>query len=502
MFPDSVPNATRWFVLVLLVMSWTDIGYGQSPPRLLPDALDLQRVVPEGTLVQLPCPVEGDPDTLFFEWYRDREPLDTFADARYRVINSGSLRIKSVIPEDTGLYICKAVNGFGSVEVKVTLLVLGKPDTPVATSSSEDDVIGTYEQTGDNERDSSETHDDDRGSEDMETPHKGKPQLTQVSRFQGSMVQRLVGSSISFKCLAKANPRPQIAWLKNGKPLPDSNLPSNSKKGHWTLYLQNLQVSDTGNYTCLVYNGVGSVSVSYLLQVTDGVRQSPQMVGVHPMNTTVREGDTAVMQCLVKSDVAPHVQWMKEVRDAQLGEESQYDNTIRVQGEYFRVLRSTEVTSRPDGSYLNKLVIETAYTADAGKYICMGANKMGYTFRSAYLTILPRIQEPENESNVSPSNGVAFPVILAVTVTAAVVVAITVFICVKCRGRRNNRPTTPSSRATSSSKASVSTETKNPYSCMAYSPRLGVFEGNVPSVAGRVYIPPNQVQRVEPLAFV
>ncbi|GFQ79738.1 fibroblast growth factor receptor-like 1 [Trichonephila clavata] len=76
-------------------------------------------------MVQLPCPIEADPDTLFFEWYRDREPLDAFADERYRIQSNGILKIKSVVPEDTGLYVCRAVNGFGKADVNVTLIVLG-----------------------------------------------------------------------------------------------------------------------------------------------------------------------------------------------------------------------------------------------------------------------------------------------------------------------------------------------------------------------------------------
>lgn len=59
-------------------------------------------------------------------------------------------------------------------------------------------------------------------------------------------------------------------------------------------------------------------------------------------------------------------------------------------GDYhFVVLPPGDVWSRPDGSYLNKLLITRAKEEDAGMYICMGANTMGYSFRSAYLTVLP-----------------------------------------------------------------------------------------------------------------
>lgn len=61
----------------------------------------------------------------------------------------------------------------------------------------------------------------------------------------------------------------------------------------------------------------------------------------------------------------------------------------KVGDHHFVVLPTGEVWSRPDGSYLNKLLITRAKEDDAGMYICLGANTMGYSFRSAYLTVLP-----------------------------------------------------------------------------------------------------------------
>lgn len=39
-----------------------------------------------------------------------------------------------------------------------------------------------------------------------------------------------------------------------------------------------------------------------------GDRKKPELRGIHPINTTVEEGGSAVFQCRVKSDVLPHVQ--------------------------------------------------------------------------------------------------------------------------------------------------------------------------------------------------
>lgn len=112
----------------------------------------------------------------------------------------------------------------------------------------------------------------------------------------------------------------------------------------------------------------------------------PILTGTHPVNTTVDYGGTTSFQCKVRSDVKPVIQWLKRVES---NEESRYNSTIEVGDHRFVVLPMGEVWSRPDGSYLNKLLITRAKEEDAGMYICLGANTMGYSFRSAFLTVLP-----------------------------------------------------------------------------------------------------------------
>ena len=50
----------------------------------------------------------------------------TFGGQRLRILTNGSLKIKETNFDDTGVYRCRAVNGFGSVEFNTTLLVIGK----------------------------------------------------------------------------------------------------------------------------------------------------------------------------------------------------------------------------------------------------------------------------------------------------------------------------------------------------------------------------------------
>ena len=60
-----------------------------------------------------------------------------------------------------------------------------------------------------------------------------------------------------------------------------------------------------------------------------------------------------------------------------------------MEGQKLLVLPAGDIWKRPDGSYLNKLIIKSATESDEGTYICLGANNMGYSVKSAFLEVLP-----------------------------------------------------------------------------------------------------------------
>lgn len=76
-----------------------------------------------GRTVRLPCPVEGDPPPLIL-WVKDGRNVNQ-GYSRYRVLKQ-SLKIKEVEMEDAGVYICRVTNGFGSIALNFTLIVIGK----------------------------------------------------------------------------------------------------------------------------------------------------------------------------------------------------------------------------------------------------------------------------------------------------------------------------------------------------------------------------------------
>lgn len=76
-----------------------------------------------GSAIKLPCPVDGDPPPLIM-WTKDGRNIHS-GWIRFRILRMG-LKIKEVEADDSGTYICKATNGFGSVNINHTLIVIGE----------------------------------------------------------------------------------------------------------------------------------------------------------------------------------------------------------------------------------------------------------------------------------------------------------------------------------------------------------------------------------------
>ncbi|XP_028348259.1 fibroblast growth factor receptor-like 1 isoform X3 [Physeter macrocephalus] len=334
-----------------------------GPPRMA-DKVVPRQVARLGRTVRLQCPVEGDPPPLTM-WTKDGRTIHG-GWSRFRVLPQG-LKVKEVEQEDAGAYVCKATNGFGSLSVNYTLIVMDDT-SPGRESPGHDGSSG--------------------GQEDPASKQWARPRFTQPSKMRRRVIARPVGSSVRLKCVASGHPRPDIMWMKDDQALtrPEAGV---HRKRKWTLSLKNLRPEDS-----------------------ERTRSKPVLTGTHPVNTTVDFGGTTSFQCKVRSDVKPVIQWLKRV---EYGAEGRYNSTIDVGGQKFVVLPTGDVWSRPDGSYLNKLLITRARQDDAGMYICLGANTMGYSFRSAFLTVLPDPKPPGPPVDPSSSTtSLPWPVVIGI----------------------------------------------------------------------------------------
>nr|KAG5696772.1 hypothetical protein BaRGS_013581 [Batillaria attramentaria] len=136
-----------------------------------------------------------------------------------------------------------------------------------------------------------------------------------------------------------------MSWFKGDRML--ENGEDGRRRPHWILKLIDVTESDTGQYTCVVANRLGRLNYTYSLEVIDQIRSKPKLISQHPQ----------------KHDSG----WLKRVEDSEMAQAM--NTTIEVKGQKFMVLRTA--------------------ADDAGMYICLGANSMGYSFRAAYLHVVP-----------------------------------------------------------------------------------------------------------------
>ncbi len=57
-------------------------------------------------------------------WTKDDEAINNYSWERLKTARK-YLKIFAVSPEDTGVYVCKGTNGFGSEEIRINLIVIG-----------------------------------------------------------------------------------------------------------------------------------------------------------------------------------------------------------------------------------------------------------------------------------------------------------------------------------------------------------------------------------------
>ena len=92
----------------------------KGPPRRLQKTVTV--VVSLGWDVRLVCPVTGEPQPIV-EWSKDGEVVD-YTWTRINT-NKNYLKLRAAQPGDTGVWNCRGVNGFGSVNVRIELIVKG-----------------------------------------------------------------------------------------------------------------------------------------------------------------------------------------------------------------------------------------------------------------------------------------------------------------------------------------------------------------------------------------
>ncbi|XP_029939526.1 hemicentin-1, partial [Salarias fasciatus] len=271
----------------------------QIPPSIRGGEQEV--VVVENNQAQLVCVAEGIPQPSL-TWEKDGTAL-TESTGEYTILPSGELVIDMAQPSDAGIYTCVATNAVGQDSLTVTLSV---HTHPVFTELLSDVALNKAER-------------------------------------------------LLLACGVKGIPLPRITWAFNNNIIP---VHYDHMNGHSELVIERVSKDDSGTYTCVAENSVGTIkSLSFVY-----VKEPPIIDGDLHSNRIEPLGGNAILNCEVRGDPLPTIQWSK--------------NGINIQ-------ISNRIRQLDNGS----LAIYGTVSEDSGSYICVATNDAGVVERSVTLTL-------------------------------------------------------------------------------------------------------------------
>ncbi|KAF4070560.1 hypothetical protein AMELA_G00286770 [Ameiurus melas] len=186
--------------------------------------------------------------------------------------------------------------------------------------------------------------------------------------------------TVRFRCLAIGNPTPTLKWLKNGKVFKKDQRIGGFKLRErlWSIVMDSVVPSDSGNYTCVVENKHGSINHTYQLEVDGHPPHRPILQAGLPANRTAVVGSDVEFECKVCSHPPAHIQWLKhiEVNGRKMGEDGV---------PYVKVLQSAGMNTTD--KEMEVLQLKNVSLEDAGMYTCLAGNSIGISHHSAWLTV-------------------------------------------------------------------------------------------------------------------
>ncbi|XP_036000449.1 fibroblast growth factor receptor 1-A-like [Fundulus heteroclitus] len=207
------------------------------------------------------------------------------------------------------------------------------------------------------------------------------PQWTHPEEMEKKLQTVRVSRTVKFRCQASGNPTPSLKWYKNGKEFKRDHRARGFKLRHhvWTIIMESVVPSDSGNYTCLVENQYGSINHTYQLDVLERSPHRPILQAGLPANRTAVVGSDVEFECKVFSDPQPHIQWLKHIEL----------NGRRISPDgvpYVRVLKTAGLNTAD--KEMEVLQLRNVSFDDAGEYTCLAGNSIGFSHNSAWLTVL------------------------------------------------------------------------------------------------------------------
>ncbi|XP_077053448.1 immunoglobulin superfamily member 10 [Siphateles boraxobius] len=291
-----------------LVVTLSVVAY---PTRILEKNMREIKVI-AGKTVHMDCRSEGRPVPTV-SWilpnHTEVKGLNTEHD-RITVTTMGTLTIQKVSVLDRGHYKCIASNPAGTATATVHLQVVAAPP----------------------------------------------PVILEEKR---QLVKAVTGQNLFFPCTTYGDPQPTTHWVLHDGRIIWPLTYSHSKVSvfvNGTLYLRNVEITESGKYECIATSSTGSERRVVTLSVKT-TETAPQIIETSQKRNDVIYGDQLHLNCSAVGNPKPQIIW-------RLPSKALVDQSHRM-GSRIKVLEN------------GTLFIESVNEKDAGDFQCVARNKIG-----------------------------------------------------------------------------------------------------------------------------
>ncbi|XP_063273588.1 basement membrane-specific heparan sulfate proteoglycan core protein isoform X1 [Prinia subflava] len=252
---------------------------------------------------------------------------------------NGILTLRSVRPQDAGVYVCTGSNMLDMDQGTATLYVQAASKTQM--------FYGPVEF--------------------MEGHRPASTASAPTATVEPAQLSVAPGQPAEFRCVVTGSPQPTLEWL--------GALPPQAVVQGGTLRFGAVEPTDMGHYECRARSSAGQHTARAFLHVQGA--GTPQ-VQVSPERTEVQEGSTVRLYCRVSGSPTATITWEKQ------------GGTLPPQ-------------SRTEHSDIATLVIPAVTVADGGIYFCVGTSTAGTARAAIEVAVMPGVAPPVRIESSSPS---------------------------------------------------------------------------------------------------
>ncbi|KAK7078505.1 hypothetical protein SK128_000027, partial [Halocaridina rubra] len=362
------------------------------PPRAKSKKVEEKVVALEGDTVKLKCPVKAHPPPAYF-WQKNGLSISHQA-TRMRKLHDGVLVIRHLMSEDSGTYVCTAVNAAGATKIAVTLEVHVPPtiaDDSETYTVSEGEVLEIscvasgfpiptvtwkhFDQTllydntlSDGSLRLVATPESEGLYECLATNEAGiakrnirviMTKIPEISPPGDETLTVVEGQDLKLPCEVRGHPPPEVYWRKKGHALlPNEQLiPS---PGY--LLMKEVTRDMAARYTCIANNRAGEASKTFIIDVN--FPPTVKVANPEGERLSVVEGGRLTLPCPATAHPTPYKEWTKD-------------------GHKLNNKENVRIADNGD-----QVEMYHASTPDNGNYTCTVSNTLGYTYITYNVKVL------------------------------------------------------------------------------------------------------------------